>query len=75
MPSSKGYKRDYAQEWKTAKARGEGVDNATRHRARYEMEKAGKVHRNDGKDVGHKLALKRGGSNSMSNLEVLLSRK
>ena len=70
MPSSKNYKRDYDQEWKTAKDRGEGTDNATRHRARYDMEKAGKVSPNDGKDVGHKQAIKRGGSNASSNLVV-----
>ena len=70
MPSSKNYKRDYAKEWEIAKARGEGEDNAQRHRARYEMEKAGKVSSNDGKDVGHKTAVKRGGTNAQSNLTV-----
>ena len=70
MPSSKNYKRDYAQEAATAKARGENKDDAQRHRARYEMEKAGKVHKNDGKDVGHKTAVGRGGSNSPTNLEA-----
>ena len=70
MPSSPGYKRNYKEEWKDAKARGEGDDNAQRHRARYEMEKAGKVHRNDGKDVGHKTVIKRGGINALSNLKV-----
>ena len=70
MPSSPGYKRNYKEEWKDAKARGEGADNAQRHRARYEMEKAGKVHKNDGKDVGHKTAIKRGGTNAPSNLKV-----
>ncbi len=70
MPSSKSYKRDYAKEWETAKARGEGEDNAQRHRARYVMEKAGKVSPNDGKDVGHKTAVKRGGTNAQSNLTV-----
>lgn len=70
MPSSKNYKRDYAQEAATAKARGENKDDAQRHRARYEMEKAGKVHKNDGKDVGHKTAVGRGGSNSPANLEA-----
>ena len=62
--------RDYKQEWKTAKARGEGEDNATRHRARYAMEKDGKVAPNDGKDVGHKQAVGKGGSNAKSNLTV-----
>lgn len=62
--------RNYKQEWAKAKLRGEGEDNATRHRARYAMEKAGKVSRNDGKDVGHIKAIKRGGSNAPSNLTV-----
>ena len=70
MPSAPGYKRNYREEWKDAKARGEGDDNAQRHRARYEMEKVGKVHKNDGKDVGHKTAIKRGGTNAPSNLVV-----
>lgn len=62
--------RDYKQEWATAKARGEGEDNATRHRARYAMEKDGKVAPKDGKDVGHKVAVGKGGSNAPSNLAV-----
>ena len=70
MPSSPGYKRNYKEEWKDAKARGEGDDNAQRHRARYEMEKAGKVPKNDGVDIGHKKAIKRGGTNAPSNLKV-----
>ena len=70
MPSSPGYKRNYKEEWKDAKARGEGADNAQRHRARYEMEKAGKVHKNDGRDVGHVKHIKRGGTNAPSNLKV-----
>jgi hypothetical protein len=67
MPSEK---RDYKQEWATAKARGEGVDNATRHRARYAMEKEGKVSPKDGRDVAHKKAISKGGSNDRSNLTV-----
>ncbi len=70
MPSSKNYVRDYAREAETAKQRGEDKDSAMRHRARYQLEKEGKVHRNDGKDVGHKTAVKRGGTNAPSNLEV-----
>jgi hypothetical protein len=70
MPSSKNYVRDYGQEAKTAKQRGEDKDNAQRHRARYAMEKAGKVSTNDGKDVGHATAVKRGGTNAPSNLKV-----
>lgn len=39
MPSSKNYKRDYKQEWATAKSRGEDTDNAMRHRARYAIDR------------------------------------
>lgn len=69
------YKRDYAQERKTAIARGEtGVGSksgdATRHRARRLVEnKLGKGAL-EGKDVDHKRAIKSGGSNSSSNLRV-----
>jgi hypothetical protein len=70
MPSSPNYVRDYKQEAKTAKARGENPDDATRHRARYAMEKAGKAAKNDGKDVGHKRALGKGGTNHPGNLEM-----
>lgn len=41
-----------------------------RNQARTTMEKAGKVSKGDGKDVDHKTPLKRGGSNSKSNLAV-----
>ena len=73
MPSSKNYKRDYDQEYKTAKSRGEvgtGSDSgsATRHRARRKMEKAGKV--KPGQDVDHKKPLSKGGSNDIGNLEA-----
>ena len=59
MPSSKGYKRDYKQEYKTAKKRGEVASgsngkNASRKRARRLLEKEGVVKKNDGKDVIHK---------------------
>lgn len=51
--------RDYKQEYKTAKRRGEvsagpNGDNASRKRARRALEKAGVVRKNDGKDVSHK---------------------
>ena len=76
MPSSPGYRRDYRQEYKTAKSRGEvgtgpNGDNAKRKRLRRAMEKAGKVHKGDGKDVDHKKALSKGGSNSPSNARVV----
>jgi hypothetical protein len=57
MPSSPGYKRDYAQEYKTAKARGEvgtghNSGSAERHRLRRKALKLGMV---------------KGGSNSIKN--------
>lgn len=77
MPfNAKGKKnRDFKQERKTAKARGEtGVGSksgdATRHRARRKLEKEGKVTKNDGKHVDHKKTIKNGGSNARSNLRV-----
>lgn len=35
------------------------------------MEKAGKVHKGDGKDVDHKKPLSKGGTNSKSNLRAV----
>jgi len=74
MSSSKGYKRNYAQERKTAKRRGETgagskSGDATRHRARRKLAKTVSVR---GKDVHHKRGVKAG--NSRSNLAAV-SRK
>lgn len=70
MPSSKNYVRDYKQEARTAKARGEigGSDsaNAKRKRARRLALKKGMV--KPGQDVDHKKPLSKGGSNAPSNL-------
>ena len=75
MPSSPGYKRDYRQETKTAKARGEtggsDSDNAKRHKLRRQLVKEGRVKTGDGKDVDHKHALSKGGSNTRRNLQFL----
>lgn len=70
MPSSPGYKRDYKQEAKTAKARGEvssgpDGDNAKRKRARRAALKKGLV--KPGQDWDHKVPLSKGGSNSLKN--------
>lgn len=75
MPSSPGYKRDYAQEEKTAKARGEqstGHDSgeAKRMRLRRAAVKKGMVKPKDGKDVDHRVPVSKGGSNSLSNARV-----
>lgn len=70
MPSSPGYKRNYKQEYKTAKARGEvgtghNSGSAERHRLRRKMLKLGLV--KAGQDVDHVRALSKGGSNSVKN--------
>lgn len=70
MPSAPGYKRNYKQEWKTAKGRGEGKDNAARHRLRRLATKKGIVRQNDGKDLAHKTALSQGGPTTISNVTV-----
>ena len=74
MPSSKGYSRDYAQERRTAIKRGETLgsdsDNAKRKRLRRAAEKAGLVHKGDGKDVDHRTPLSKGGSNTLKNARV-----
>jgi len=75
MPSSPGYVRDYKQERKTAKARGETgcgscSGDATRHRARRKVEKKLGKKLPTSVHVDHKKKLKSGGSNSSSNLRV-----
>ena len=74
MPSSAGYVRNYQQEYKTAKARGEvgtGSDSgsAKRHRLRREALKRGLVHK--GQDLDHKKPLSKGGSNSLKNARAV----
>lgn len=75
MPSSPSYRRDYAQERKTAIRRGETLgsdsDNAKRKRLRRKLEKQGKVRPHDGKDIDHKTPLSKGGSNSTKNARVM----
>ena len=73
MPSSPNYKRDYKQENKTAKARGErggsDADHAKRMRARRAYEKKhGDLPSTI--EVDHKTHLRDGGSNGMSNLRA-----
>jgi hypothetical protein len=73
MPSSAGYKRNYTQEYSTAKDRGEigtGGDsgNALRHKARRAMVKKGMVRK--GQDVDHSKPISKGGSNSNGNLRA-----
>lgn len=43
---------------------------AARNKARRLMEREGAVHKGDGKDVDHKVALSKGGTSTRSNLRV-----
>lgn len=54
MPSSKSYQRDYRQEKKTAKRRGEDVDNKYRKRARRKFIRLNGEDSARGKDIDHK---------------------
>ena len=54
--------RNYKQEYKTQEARGEHENRMERQRARRKLD-AGGVPRK-GKDVAHKIALTKGGSNA-----------
>lgn len=70
MPSSKNYVRDYKQETRTAKRRGEkgggtNGDDAKRKRLRRKALKLGLV--KPGQDLDHKKPLSKGGSNTLKN--------
>ena len=70
MPSAPGYVRDIAQEYKTAKARGDLKRGAERKRLRRLAVKKGLVKPNDGMDVDHVQALSKGGANTLANARV-----
>jgi 5-methylcytosine-specific restriction endonuclease McrA len=59
MPSSENYVRDYKQEHKTAKRRGDYANKLLRGKARRIMIKKGMVKK--GQDVDHKIPLSKGG--------------
>ena len=69
MPSSKNYKRDYKQEAATESAARKKA-RAERMAARRKLEKEGKVHKFDNKQVDHIQPLSKGGSNDRKNLRV-----
>lgn len=63
--------RDYKKEYREYQGTAEQKHNrAERNHARRAMEREGKVHKGDGKDVDHKHALINGGSNDRSNWRV-----
>lgn len=73
MPSSENYVRDYKQEAKTSRARGEigGSDspNAKRKRLRRLALKKGMV--KPGQDLDHKKPLSKGGANTLKNARAV----
>lgn len=74
MPSSPNYRRDYAREYVTAKARNEAgtgseSGSAKRMRLRRLALKAGMVKK--GQDLDHKKPLSKGGSNSLKNARAV----
>lgn len=80
MPSSPGYVRNYKQERRTAKKRGEtGVGSnsgdAKRHRARRKKEKELGHKLSPTQHVDHKNKVKDGGSNGSKNLRVMSASK
>lgn len=72
MPYMTNGKRDYKKEdaWDRNHP-GREEDRAERHKARAMLEKEGKVHKGDGKDVDHKKALSKGGKTTASNLRAV----
>ena len=72
MPFMTGGKRDYKKEVAKYTSRPEVIrKRVEQNKARRMMEKAGKVHKGDGKDVDHKTPLSKGGKTSRSNLRVV----
>jgi len=68
-------KRDYKKERKYDSKPKVKAARAARGRARYKLEKEGKVKKGDGKHVDHKKPLSKGGSNKRSNLRVISAKK
>ena len=66
---AQGRKRNYTKE-RLAESAKRKAGRAARNRARTAMMNAGKVKKGDGKVVGHKQAVSKGGSNSKSNLRI-----
>ena len=70
-PKDRNYKKERQYDGRPeVKAR-----RAARNRARLKLMKEGKVHVGDGKNVDHKKALTKGGSNKKSNLRAVPASK
>jgi 5-methylcytosine-specific restriction endonuclease McrA len=67
----KNGKRDYSYDTKYESSPEQRHNRVERTLARRELAKEGIVRKGDGKDVDHKRALSRGGSNARSNLQAI----
>ena len=64
--------RDYKKEYANYQGQPEQIKKRSeRNTARRALEKAGVVKKGDGKDVDHKKALSKGGTNARSNLRAV----
>ena len=70
--------RPYKKEYQQQKARGEHANRMERQKARRKMDKTGvdknkngKADRREGKDIDHKKALSKGGTNDKKNIRVV----
>lgn len=69
MPSSPGYKRDYAAEYKNYGGKPDQIKKRSmRNKAHRKLEKA--LGREIKRDVDHKRPLARGGTNAITNLRI-----
>ena len=67
-PEDRDYKKESARDHKP-KAKRERRNK--RNKARYALMKEGRVKKGDGKEIHHKTALSKGGSNSRANWQVV----
>ena len=71
MPYMRNGRRDYRREVDLYTSKPSVIKKRVeQNKARRMMEKAGKVHKGDGKDVDHKTPLSHGGKTVRSNLRV-----
>ena len=71
MPSSKNYVRDYKQENKYKSSPEQIHARVVRNRNRQAALASGRVHKGDGTEIDHKVALSKGGAEGGKNLRVV----
>jgi 5-methylcytosine-specific restriction endonuclease McrA len=76
MPSSPNYKRDYKQEYKEYQGKPEQIKNRVlRNKAHRLLEEVMGGPIKKGMDVDHKKPLARGGTNAITNLQIVPASK